>query len=101
MIVPSDRRSACVAAGSSSAFLGPGAGGRHALWPAAGHPDAVDLGVLAPVPCATNREVALRLSVSPRTVDHHLRNVFAALGVRSRVELSRWVDRAEKTTAHP
>jgi DNA-binding CsgD family transcriptional regulator len=50
---------------------------------------------------ATNREVALRLSVSPRTVDHHLRNVFAALGVRSRVELSRWVDRAEKTTAQP
>lgn len=50
---------------------------------------------------ATNREVALRLSVSPRTVDHHLRNVFAALGVRSRVELSRWLDRAEKTTAHP
>ncbi|MBQ0984834.1 helix-turn-helix domain-containing protein [Streptomyces sp. F63] len=38
---------------------------------------------------ATNREVALRLSVSPRTVDHHLRNVFAALGIRSRVELSR------------
>ncbi|MEK8142657.1 helix-turn-helix transcriptional regulator [Streptomyces sp. M10(2022)] len=32
---------------------------------------------------ATNREVAVRLSVSPRTVDHHLRNVFAALGVRS------------------
>ncbi|MFE4703007.1 LuxR C-terminal-related transcriptional regulator [Streptomyces sp. NPDC056738] len=50
---------------------------------------------------ATNREVALRLSVSPRTVDHHLRNVFAALGVRSRVELSRLVDRAEKTTADP
>ncbi|MGW3664256.1 LuxR C-terminal-related transcriptional regulator [Streptomyces sp. NPDC005141] len=50
---------------------------------------------------ATNREVALRLSVSPRTVDHHLRNVFAALGVRSRVELSRLVDRAEKTAAHP
>ncbi|MEV8308696.1 LuxR family transcriptional regulator [Streptomyces flavidovirens] len=43
---------------------------------------------------ATNREVALRLSVSPRTVDHHLRNVFALLGVRSRVELSRLVDRA-------
>lgn len=38
---------------------------------------------------ATNREVAVRLSVSPRTVDHHLRNVFATLGVRSRVELTR------------
>ncbi|MFG3496513.1 LuxR C-terminal-related transcriptional regulator [Streptomyces sp. NPDC047928] len=43
---------------------------------------------------ATNREVGRSLSVSPRTVDHHLRNVFAALGVRSRVELSRLVDRA-------
>ncbi|KAF4407249.1 hypothetical protein GCU69_20645 [Streptomyces lycii] len=38
---------------------------------------------------ATNREVAVRLSVSPRTVDHHLRNVFSALGIRSRVELAR------------
>ncbi|MFI5801975.1 AAA family ATPase [Streptomyces sp. NPDC051561] len=41
---------------------------------------------------ATNREVAARLSVSPRTVDHHLRNVFATLGVRSRTELSRLLD---------
>lgn len=38
---------------------------------------------------STNREVALRLSLSPRTVDHHLRNVFAALGIRSRTELAR------------
>ncbi|MGD9483487.1 LuxR family transcriptional regulator [Streptomyces sp. TRM70308] len=44
---------------------------------------------------ATNREVAERLSVSPRTVDYHLRNVFAALGVRSRVELTRLVGRSE------
>ncbi|WP_234426470.1 helix-turn-helix transcriptional regulator [Streptomyces niger] len=48
---------------------------------------------------ATNREVALRLSVSPRTVDHHLRNVFAVLGVRSRLELARLVDRAGGSAA--
>lgn len=46
---------------------------------------------------STNREVARRLSVSVRTVDHHLRNVFATLGVRSRVELSRLVERAERS----
>ncbi|MEU0158519.1 LuxR C-terminal-related transcriptional regulator [Streptomyces sp. NPDC006261] len=61
---------------------------------------------------ATNREVALRLSLSPRTVDHHLRNVFAALGIRSRTELARllgpraensgWLqDRDDKFRANP
>jgi DNA-binding CsgD family transcriptional regulator len=43
---------------------------------------------------ATNREVALRLSVSTRTVDHHLRNVFALLQVRSRTELARLLERS-------
>ncbi|WP_204745361.1 helix-turn-helix transcriptional regulator [Glycomyces paridis] len=46
---------------------------------------------------ATNREVAQSFGLSVRTVDHHLRNIFAALGVRSRVELTRLVaDTARK-----
>ncbi|MFC4062243.1 LuxR C-terminal-related transcriptional regulator [Planomonospora corallina] len=38
---------------------------------------------------ATNREVAAQLFLSPRTVEHHLRNIFSRLGIRSRVELVR------------
>lgn len=48
---------------------------------------------------ATNREVARRLSLSTRTVDHHLRNVFAALGVRSRTELARLLDHDDPNPA--
>jgi DNA-binding CsgD family transcriptional regulator len=50
---------------------------------------------------ATNREVALSLSVSTRTVDYHLRNVFAALGVRSRVELARMVEQEDWSAVRP
>ena len=36
----------------------------------------------------SNREVASQLFVSPRTIDFHLRNVFAKTGVTSRLELA-------------
>ncbi|MCU1664373.1 MAG: hypothetical protein JWR58_4438 [Pseudonocardia sp.] len=40
----------------------------------------------------TNRETAVRLFVSPHTVNSHLRHAFTKLGVNSRVELARVVD---------
>jgi DNA-binding NarL/FixJ family response regulator len=38
----------------------------------------------------TNREVAERLFLSPRTVDYHLRKIFVKLGISSRSRLSQF-----------
>jgi DNA-binding CsgD family transcriptional regulator len=37
---------------------------------------------------ATNKQVAAQLYLSPRTIDFHLRNVFAKLGITSRFQLA-------------
>ena len=41
----------------------------------------------------TNREIAEQLVLSPKTVERHLSRIFMRLGIRSRVELARLVER--------
>jgi DNA-binding CsgD family transcriptional regulator len=55
---------------------------------------------------ATNRDVASKLFLSPRTVEYHLHKVFTKLGIASRSELARLLpddraDRLERPPARP
>jgi DNA-binding NarL/FixJ family response regulator len=49
----------------------------------------------------TNRQIAEDLFVSPKTVETHIRNIFAKLDVDSRVEVARIVERADRLAAQP
>jgi DNA-binding NarL/FixJ family response regulator len=42
---------------------------------------------------ASNREIAERLNISPRTVETHLANIYGKLGVRGRTEAMLWAIR--------
>ena len=44
----------------------------------------------------TNREIAAELFLSDKTIESHLRNIFVKLGVSSRVDVARAVERARE-----
>jgi len=47
---------------------------------------------------ASNKQVAAQLVLSPRTIDFHLRNIFAKLGITSRMQLA-WFTLADEVLA--
>lgn len=92
-----------IAVGRGELFLPPGIAGQALVALARGEgprPDLTEplsereaeiLGLLAQG--LTNKDIAQTLIVSVRTVEAHLRNLFAKLGVRSRTEAALWAVR--------
>ena len=77
--------------------------GHRVLRPAAATPDGLTAREreIAELIAAgrTNREVAEQLVLSTRTIEAHVRNIYAKLGVRSRVELARDFQRPDDLDA--
>jgi DNA-binding NarL/FixJ family response regulator len=77
--------------------------GHRVLRPAAATPDGLTAREreIADLIAAgrTNREVAGQLVLSTRTIEAHVRNIYAKLGVRSRVELARDYQRVDDLDA--
>ena len=48
----------------------------------------------------TNKDVAARMFLSPRTIDYHLRSIFAKLGITSRTELARMRTEGQIPVSH-
>ena len=46
---------------------------------------------------ARNHDIARQLGVSHRTVESHLSNIFAKLGIGSRVQLALWISASTQT----
>jgi DNA-binding CsgD family transcriptional regulator len=49
----------------------------------------------------TNPQIADKLFLSKKTVESHVRNLFVKLGVKSRVEIARMIERERREPAHP
>lgn len=51
----------------------------------------------------TNKEIATKLVISPRTVDAHVEHILAKLGFRSRAQVARWFsgDRGDRQHGRP